>query len=45
MYCEKLHYDPLFLKEYVICPFCFLLFLSFIQEINDKNNQKTHCCG
>ena len=24
MYCEKLHYNPLFLKEYVICTFCFV---------------------
>ena len=31
----------LFLKEYVICPFCFVK----IQEINNKNNQKTHYCG
>ena len=41
MYCEKLHFDYLFLKEYVICPFCFVK----MQEINNKNNQKTHCCG
>ena len=41
MYCEKLHYDNLFLKEYVICPFCGVK----IQEINNKNNQKTHCWG
>ena len=40
MYCEKLHFDHLFLKEYVICLFCFVK----IQEIN-KNNQKTHCYG
>ena len=26
---------------YVICPFCGLK----IQEINNENNQKTHCCG
>ena len=41
MICEKLHNKKLFFKEYVICPFCGVK----IQEINNKNNQKTHCCG
>ena len=41
MYGENLHYDPLFLKEYVIRAFCFVK----IQEINNKNNQKAHCYG
>ena len=35
MICEKLHDKKLFLKQYVICPFC---------GVNNKNNQKTQCC-
>ena len=41
MICKKLYNKKLFLKEYVICPFCGLK----IQEINNNYNQKTHCCG
>ena len=39
MICEKLHNKKLLLKQYVICPSCGLK----IQEINNKNNQKTRC--
>ena len=38
MFCEKLHSEPIFVEEYIICPFCY-------KQISDYYiTKQSNCC-